>query len=183
MKELSLYIMDILQNSIRAKADLIKVVIREELTNDELIIKIIDNGIGITKKDLANVEDPFYTSRKTRRIGLGLSLFQMTAIQCGGSFRIWSKVHLGTIVTAVFRYSHIDRAPMGNLSETLVACLMGMNSKGNLVYVHYIDDRKFSVDTREIRSILGEDIPLQSIEILNWIKSYVNDGIKNLMEV
>ena len=183
MKELSLHIMDIIQNSIKAKADLIKVIIKEETLKDELKIKIIDNGVGISKENLPSVNDPFYTSRNTRKVGLGLSLFQMAAIGCDGRFRIWSKVGVGTIVIAVFKYSHIDRAPMGNLLETLIAALVGMDPKSNLIYVHYINDRKFLIDTREIKNILGEDIPLQSVEVLSWIKTYVIDGVKNLMEV
>ncbi|MFZ7131454.1 MAG: ATP-binding protein [Eubacteriales bacterium] len=183
MRELSLHIMDILQNSIKAKATLIKVVIKEELEKDVLMIKVIDNGVGIESGRVQVVKNPFHTSRTTRRVGLGLSLFEAAANRCEGNLKIWSKVNIGTIITAVFKHSHIDRAPIGNMSDSIISVILSMDADTDLVYKHFYNDRLFTIDTRQIRDIIGLDISLQRLEVLNWIKEYINEGLMNIMEV
>src|SRR5690554_4683283 len=123
MRELSLHVLDIVQNSINAAASLISVYINEDIIEDLLTIKIKDNGRGIPEENLSQITDPFFTSRKTREVGLGLSLFAEAAWRCDGDFKIDSIVEKGTEVETLFRYSHIDRAPLGDIQGTLLTLI------------------------------------------------------------
>ena len=121
MRELSLHILDIIQNSIAAEADLIKLYIEKDYEEDELVIEIIDNGSGMDPEEKENVLDPFVTSRTTREVGLGLPLFKEAALQCAGDFNLDSAVGEGTELKAVFQLSHIDRAPVGDIVGTVIS--------------------------------------------------------------
>jgi len=181
MKELSLHILDIIQNSITAKSSLINIKIIEDLINDILIVEIIDNGIGMDEELLEKVLDPFVTTRTTRKIGLGLPLFQALAIQCDGDFKISSKVGQGTNIVASFKYSHIDRPPLGNMADTLITCIM---ADGNIDYYyehyyydeHYYAKNKFIFDTRKVKEKIGE-LPITDILVINWLKEYFKENL------
>ena len=127
MYELSLNIMDIVQNSIRADAKLVSVSIDIDEGRDMLAIVIGDDGCGMDEESGKSAADPFFTTRTTRKVGLGLPYFEMAAKMCGGDFGIRSEPGKGTSVSASFQLSHIDRAPLGDTGQTF-ALLAGMNS-------------------------------------------------------
>ena len=177
MKELSLNILDIVENSTKAKAETVFI----EIVEDEvkLTIKISDNGVGMTKDTLLSVTDPFYTTRTTRKVGMGIPLFRLSAEQTGGYLTIASK-HIeehpddhGTIVFACFDKTHIDFTPLGDIISTLTTLIQG-HPLVDFVFTHTTPDRCVALDTREIRAVL-EDIPLDSFEILIWIKENLED--------
>lgn len=176
MRELSLHLIDILQNSIKAGASLITVELDEFVKKDELRIVVIDNGCGISKEMLAIVKDPFVTSRQTRKVGLGLSLLEAACKRCDGFLEIESEEGNGTKVTAVMRYSHIDRAPIGRVEDTILSVLLYLSV--DIVYTHKVDELEFKFDSREIKKIAGDD--LSSPEILKWIKDYIKENIEQI---
>ncbi len=178
MRELSLHILDIAQNSISAKATLINIEIEENTAKNLLAISVTDNGIGMDKEFLEKVTDPFITTRKTRKVGLGISLFKAAAERCGGNFFINSKVGKGTKIIATFKRDHIDRAPLGNIPDTLTTLIIA-NEQIDYIYRHLFNDKEFILDTREIRKILGE-VPLSNIKVIDWINNYIIDGLKKI---
>ncbi|AOT72740.1 ATP-binding protein [Geosporobacter ferrireducens] len=178
MKELSLHILDIIQNSISANASLIKIIIEEDDSMDKFSIKITDDGIGMDREMLEKVTDPFITTRKSRRVGLGISLFKAAAERCNGSFSIESVKGEGTTVLAVFQRSHIDRAPLGNMAETIATCIHG-NEYIEYYYKHIYNKEIFTFDTKEIKKITGE-LPIIAVEVITWIKDYIQEGLNEL---
>ncbi|TCO79998.1 ATP-binding protein [Marinisporobacter balticus] len=178
MKELSLHILDIVQNSITAKATLIKIMIDENEKKNAMTIEIIDNGIGMSKELVQKVTNPFVTTRTTRKVGLGISLFKAAAERCNGKFYIDSALGKGTKIYASFEKNHIDRAPIGNMAETIISMIIS-NEKIDYLYVHWLNDHKFVVDTREVKKILG-DVPLNNTEVIDWIKHYLIEGLMHL---
>ncbi|SHJ22025.1 Histidine kinase-, DNA gyrase B-, and HSP90-like ATPase [Geosporobacter subterraneus DSM 17957] len=178
MKELSLHILDIIQNSISAKASLITIFIEEDDVKDRLSIEITDNGVGMDEEMLEKVADPFVTTRKSRRVGLGISLFKAAAESCEGSFTIQSIKGKGTTVIALFQKSHIDRVPLGNMAETIAACIHG-NEEIEYFYKHVYNGNTFIFDTKEIKQILGE-VPITSVDVISWIKEHIQEGLNEL---
>ncbi|KXG77077.1 ATP-binding protein [Thermotalea metallivorans] len=175
MRELSLHVLDIVQNSIAAEATFVEIYIEERTKDDVLIIKIMDNGRGMDKEFLKKVTDPFVTTRKTRKVGLGISLFKAAAERCNGCFAIESELNVGTTIEAAFERSHIDRAPLGNMAETMVSLIIAQDQVDYL-YKHVLDHKEFVFDTREIRKILGQ-VPLSQWEVLDWVKNYIQEGL------
>ena len=151
MEDLSLHILDIAENSIRAKASRIKVRVVEDRAQDLLTIEIKDNGQGIDEKTVKRVLDPFFTTRTTRRVGLGLPLLSQAARESGGDVEIESKVGMGTRVKATFGYSHIDRKPLGNMETTLTTLIAG-NPEVDFIYEYKKDELEYRLDTKEIRA-------------------------------
>ena len=147
MEDLSLHILDIVENSIRAHAKKIEIKIIEEKKKDLLTIEIIDDGKGMDKKTLKNVLDPFFTTKNTRRVGLGLSLLVQSAEESGGSIIIESKPGQGTKVKAVFGYSHIDRKPLGDVNKSLKV-LLAANPDINFIYEYQKDNANYYLDTK-----------------------------------
>lgn len=172
MKELSLNILDIVENSTKAKAELVKIEISE--SNELLSITITDNGTGMDEETLKSVADPFYTTRTTRKVGMGIPLFRLAVQQTGGEFSIVSthidvdKNNHGTEVRAVFNKTHIDFTPLGDIISTVTTLIQG-HPDVDFHFNHTRGDRCVSLDTREMRQVL-DDIPLDSFEILQWIK-------------
>ncbi len=180
MKELSLNVLDIAQNSISAGATLITIETIEDGTADRLYINILDNGKGMTAEQVAHVTDPFYTTRTTRKVGLGVPLFKMAAEMAGGDFAIQSEVGKGTAVRASFQLSNVDRMPLGDMEDT-VAMLIHMNPGLDFVYRRGKDGREFVLDTRELRQILG-DVPLNEPDVAEWIKGYLSEQLAGLQQ-
>lgn len=174
MRELSLNVLDIVQNSITANANLIEIELIEEINNDILKINIFDNGKGMTDEQIKSVTDPFYTTRTTRKIGLGIPLFKMAAEMSGGSFKIESTVGSGTKIYTSYIYSSIDRMPVGNINET-VSMLIRMNPDIDFVYTHTFNEKSYSLDTRELREQL-ENVPLDTPEVIDWINDYLTEN-------
>lgn len=173
MRELSLNMLDIAQNSISAGATLIELTVEEDTAADRLTLRVADNGCGMTPEQVENVRDPFYTTRTTRPVGMGIPLFRMAAEATGGSLDIRSAPGEGTTVTAVCALSHIDRLPLGDMCGT-VATLIRMNPQLDFVYRHAADGREFVVDTRQLRAVLGE-VPLDDPDVAAWIDGYIRE--------
>lgn len=178
MRELSLHILDIVENGLTAGATLIEMTIVEALSKDRLVITISDNGSGMPADKLENPSDPFITSRTVRKVGLGLSLLSAAAERCEGKLEIESKAGRGTKVTTSFQHSHIDRAPIGDMASTLATLLMG-NPDVDFAYTHQIDDRSFSLDTREIKADMP-DLSLQDPLVIHHLADTIRTNLKEL---
>ena len=177
MKELSLYILDLVQNSLRAEANYVSVSVKDSSSKDLLEITITDNGHGMDSKLLAKVADPFVTTRTTRNFGLGIPFFKMVALSTGGSFHIDSTPGLGTTLSGSFTRSHVDTPPLGDMTETLVTLVQGAPDV-DFLYSYETDSKVLTFNTREIREIL-EDVPLNEPDVLGWIRDHLNDLTKN----
>ncbi len=178
MKELSLHILDIVQNSVKANASLIQISIEEDTTADTLRITVADNGCGMDKDLLQRVRDPFTTTRTTRKVGMGIPLLEAAATGCGGNLDIQSQLGVGTTLYAVFGLSHIDRAPVGDMPGTMSVLVSG-SPQIDFVYTHTVDGASFTFDTREIRTAL-DGVPLDTPEVVSWIQAYVYEGLDSL---
>lgn len=174
MTELSLNVLDIANNSIRANASLIEIKIQIKRDLDILTITITDDGCGMTAEQIKQVEDPFFTTRTTRKVGLGVPFFKMAALNTGGSFQIESSPGVGTTVVAVFKLSHIDRMPLGDMNSTIYT-LITLNTQIDFLYTYCFDDKEFTLDTREFREILNE-VPLNSPEVTAYLKEYLEEN-------
>ena len=151
MEDLSLHILDIVENSIKAKASRVEIKVVEDMAKDLLTIEIKDDGQGIDEETIKKVLDPFFTTRTTRKVGLGLPLLSQAARESGGNVEIASKVGRGTKVKATFGYSHIDRKPLGNMEMTLTTLIAG-NPEVDFIYEHKKDELEYRLDTKEIRT-------------------------------
>lgn len=181
MRELSLNVLDIAQNSVSANASLIEIELIENTETHDLLISICDNGKGMTKEQLNSVRDPFFTTRTTRKVGMGIPLFRFAAEMTGGSFEIESEVGVGTKVRAYFKTDHLDFTPIGDMTATMIS-LITMNLHIDFLYRRKIDEKEFTVDTRQLKEILG-DVPLNEPSIAMWITQYINENTKQLTEV
>ncbi len=178
MKELSLHILDIVQNSIKAGASLIEVSIMEISSDNILNIIIKDNGCGMDEETVKNVVNPFFTTRTTRKVGLGIPLLQEAAMRCNGTFEIESQVGVGTKISCSFERNNIDRAPLGDMSGTIMTIINSLeNCEFN--YVHSFDAKSFEFSTIKIKEALEED-NLGSPEILLWIKEFIDESTNEL---
>lgn len=178
MRELSLHILDLIQNSIEAGASKVKVQIEENMAADYIDVTVSDNGKGMEPNLLKKVFDPFVTSRKTRKVGLGLPLIKMSAEHCGGYLTIQSSPGKGTHVNFRFKHSHWDRPPLGDIAQTIRNVIVS-NPDLKFSYLHKVDDQMFQLDSGKIREILG-DIPLSHPVMLTWLTGYLTEGIANL---
>ncbi|HIT53655.1 MAG TPA: sensor histidine kinase [Candidatus Fimivicinus intestinavium] len=178
MRELSLNILDIAQNSISAGAKLIEIEIREETAQELLTIRIADDGCGMSPEQLKSVADPFYTTRTTRKVGMGIPLFRMAAEMTGGGLTITSQEGKGTTVAALFHTGHVDFVPLGDVCST-ITMLICMNTDRDFLYRRSRDENSFAVDTRELRAILG-DVPLDTPEVREWIQDYITEQTQML---
>ena len=178
MREISLHILDIVQNSVTAKAERIEINICEDIERDKLTVRITDDGCGMTQDFLEKVIDPFTTKRTTRKVGLGIPLFKVAAETTDGSFDIQSEVGKGTVVTAVFGYSHIDRQPLGDMAETLLGLFTSYENV-DFLYKHSVDGKEFSVDTAELKNVLGE-VPFSAPEVYLWLSDFLKEGEQEL---
>lgn len=178
MEELSLNILDIVQNSIVAKAELIEVEIVEDTEADTLTITITDNGCGMSEEMVKKVVDPFTTGRKTRRVGLGIPLFKLAAELTGGGLEIESELGKGTCITARFGHSHIDRQPLGDIASTMHQLIV-MNEKTDFLYIHKVNGAEFKLDTREVKEILG-GVSLAEHEVMVWLLEYLKENEDSL---
>ncbi len=179
MQEISLNILDIVQNSIRANASLIEVIIEEAPSTDVFAFTVKDNGCGMDEEMVKRVTDPFVTTRTTRKVGLGISLLKSLAQQAGGDIKLESQVEVGTVIRADFSYSHIDRQPLGDISAVMVS-LISMNPSIDFVYTHSYEKEQFQLDTRELRKILGDEVSFSEISVASWIGEYINEGLTEI---
>ncbi len=178
MRELSLHILDIAQNSIKAEAETLRIAIIEELSEDKLVIKIKDDGIGMDSETVQKVIDPFFTSRTTRKVGLGIPLFKSSAEGCDGRFEIKSQLGMGTEIIAEFKHSHIDRVPLGNMPETIVTILNACDHM-DLVYTHCYNGNRFTLNSKEIKKLL-DGVPISNIDVIKWLRDYIKEGLNEI---
>ncbi len=177
MKELALNILDITENSVKANASLTEISINED--KERLVLTITDNGNGMTEEVLKTVTDPFYTTRTTRKVGMGLPLLKLEAEMTGGSLEITSRhiianpINHGTRVCAVFYKNHIDCVPLGNVIETITTLIQG-HPDTDFLFLHKWAEGEATLDTRELRSVL-EGVPLNTYEVIKWIKEYLEE--------
>ena len=186
MRELSLNVLDIAQNSIAAGASVITMTVEEDAGADRLTLSVEDNGCGMTSEQLERVRDPFYTTRTTRSVGLGVPLFKMEAEMTGGSFHIDSTLGKGTVLTAVFKPSSVDMIPLGDINGT-VQLLISCNPGLDFIFHRTLRDekgerREFTLETTELRQVLGEDVPLDTPDVVLWIKDYLSEQTAELLE-
>lgn len=179
MKELSLHILDIVENSINANANLIELTLFEDTKLDILYIELIDDGCGMSEEVLKRVCNPFYTTRTTRRVGLGIPLLKENAERCEGNFEIYSEEGKGTRVKVSFKHSNIDRPPLGNISDTIIALISNANYS-DMYFKHIYNDNSYTIDTREIKTTLEVD-KLQETDVLMWIKEYIEENEKEIL--
>ncbi len=178
MKELSLNILDIAQNSIHADATLVEILLDE--TETSLSLSIIDDGKGMSEEFLARVTDPFSTTRTTRKVGMGLPLLKLAAEQTGGHLTITSRERSahpddhGTEVTAFFYKTHLDFTPLGDVISTVVSLVQG-SPEVDFLFRHTFPDHEVELDTREIREVLGDEVPLSSPDVLVWIRETLRE--------
>lgn len=178
MQEISLNILDVAQNSISAKATLVSISV--ETVGRMMTVIIEDNGCGMTDEQVKSVIDPFYTTRKTRSVGLGVPLFKMAAEMSGGEFEIKSKVGEGTTVKAVFDTSNVDCMPLGDINAT-ISSLIQLNPDIDFRYRRSVDSREFELDTRQLREVLL-DVPLNEPEVTAFIAGYLEENTKEIIE-
>ncbi len=179
MRDLSLHVLDIVENSIAAGAKNIKIIINENIEKDVLTLTIQDNGKGIDKKTLDKVIDPFYSTKKIRRIGLGLSMLAQATKEADGSFNIESQKGKGTAITATFVYSHIDRKPIGDMAETLITLVATQGLNVDFIYEHHKNSHGFIFDTKSIKQEL-KDLPLNDPEVINHLRRNLNEELEKL---
>ncbi len=174
MKELSLNVLDIAQNSVKAGAAHIGIFLSEE--NHVLTITITDDGCGMPEEFLRSVTDPFTTTRTTRKVGMGIPLFKLAAEQTGGTLSIASKQagetdpSHGTRISAIFHTDHVDCAPLGDLAGTIVTLLQG-SPEVSWTYRYTVDgEEKQSLSTDEMKAMLGDEVPIDAPEVLAWVR-------------
>jgi anti-sigma regulatory factor (Ser/Thr protein kinase) len=176
--ELSLHILDIVENSTRAGAKTVYITIIENTTRDILTLEIQDDGSGMDEDVLKKAMDPFFTTKKVRNIGLGLPMLAQATERTDGKFIIESKGGEGTRVVAEFKLNHIDRQPLGDIASTLVTLIAG-NTDVDFIYRHQHNDRKYILDTRDIKREI-DDVPINHVEVLNFIREHVQEGLKEI---
>jgi len=174
MPELSLNILDIAQNSIAAGSNLTTIGIVADSASDSLTITVDDDGKGMTGEQVKRVTDPFYTTRTSRSVGLGVPFVKMACELTGGSFSITSAPGAGTALKAALGLSHIDRMPLGDIAATFAA-LIGPNPSIDFVLNYSVDGRSFTADTREFRAAL-EDVPLNEPQVLSFITAFIQEN-------
>jgi len=180
VKELALHILDIAQNSIRAGAVEIRISISESSADDLLTIVISDDGKGMDQETLQKAADPFFTSRTTRRVGLGLPLLSMNASLSGGEMKMTSSPGVGTVVTASFRRSHIDRPPLGDIGGT-VSFLITANPSKNIAYICSADGQSWGVTTQEIREVLGST-SITDLKVVKYLREMITENTDELIK-
>jgi len=178
MEDLSQFIQDIIENSLNVNADTIQLLITEDSKEKTLLIEIIDDGIGMSEETLKKVEDPFYTTRTTRKVGLGLSFFKQSVLQTEGQFKITSRLGEGTSVFALYNTSHIDMPPVGDLSM-MVQTVLTHPSLKHFIYNHQSDEAHFRFDTEEVKNVLGIS-SFDDVSLLQDIKKYIQDLLEEI---
>ena len=181
MRDLSMHVLDIAQNSIKAGAKLVTVSFAMDASGN-LTFSVTDDGCGMTPEFLARVTDPFTTSRTTRKVGLGIPMLQQSAEMSGGTFGIESEVGVGTCIHAVFDTGNIDCIPMGDICDSLLTLVMLNPEKPEFLFQASSPSAEACFDTRQLRSVLG-DVPLNEPDVVAWMKESIEEEFKPILEV
>jgi hypothetical protein len=174
VRELALHLLDVVENSLAAGARHITIEIDEDLAADRLRIRVTDDGRGMDAETAQRALDPFFTTRTTRHVGLGLPLFKAAAERCNGALQLSSTLGQGTTVRAEFQRSHIDRAPLGDMPSTLLGLLLS-DRPAEIRYTHRLGERTFVFDTAQVRAELG-DVPMTHPLVRDWMRDYLIEG-------
>ncbi len=178
MTDLSLHLMDIMQNSIAADATRVEVGIRAEQSRNLLTIYVKDNGCGMSEETVQKVSDPFYTTRTTRKAGLGIPLFRASAEMAGGTMDIQSQPGKGTTISASYEIDHIDRKPLGDVASTITASITGY-PEIDFDLVLQNDEDEYLFQTEDVRKQIGE-VPINDIVIIQYLKEMIDEQIRSI---
>jgi len=178
MNNISMHILDIAQNSIRAEATKIEIFINENEEKNLFTLSIKDNGFGMDEDFLAIVADPYTTTRTTRKVGMGVPLLKHSAEQSGGYIKVYSERLVGTTIQAVFQSNHIDRPPLGDIAGTIIL-IAAANPEIEIKYIHQKNNKKYEFNTIEIKEILG-DIRINNPKIRNMLKELIQENLKEI---
>ena len=180
MRDLSLHLLDLAQNSITAGASLVTI----RISIDEkgwLTMVLADDGKGMSPELLARVTSPFATTRTTRKVDLGIPMMMENAEKAGGSLKLESEVGKGTTMTVTMDTGNIDCLPLGDLSGTLLSLMMTNPLKPDFLFEGKTPKGECTFDTREVRSALGSDIPLNEPEVAAWLQEALNEEINPIL--
>jgi anti-sigma regulatory factor (Ser/Thr protein kinase) len=178
LEDLSLHVLDIVENAISAKAKKIEILVMEEPGENRLTIEIQDDGIGMDEEASQKAVDPFFTTRTSRRVGLGLSLLAQAAEEAGGTLRIESNLGKGTKVTATFQYSHIDRKPLGSMIETMTTLLLG-NPDLDISYSHQKEGKTYTLSSHALKERF-KNRSLTDPEVIQWLRKHLKEGLAHI---
>lgn len=176
MKDISLHILDIVHNATRAQATKITINLDEDTDENRYVLRIEDNGKGIDPKMLPEIFDPWTTSRKTRKVGMGLPLLKHNAMQAGGDLIVTSVPGTGTKIEAEFEHQHIDRPPAGDLAGIVIQLLSSFPDI-HFTYIHKARGGMFKIDSEEIRETL-DGVSLNEPEIRNYIREMISENLQ-----
>ena len=181
MREIALHLLDIAENSVAAESRNISIHVHEDLFHDRLSASVIDDGRGMDAETAQHVQDPFYTTRTTRNVGLGIPLLKLAAEMAEGSFSLQSEPGKGAWVEAEFRHSHIDRMPLGDLASTYLTLLIS-HPQIDWTFLYRVTDKNehrqdFLFESAELKSQLG-DISLTEPEVLTFLRGIFEEGIE-----
>lgn len=177
LEDLAAHVLDIAENSARAGATEVVISLVEDLKENRFVIEVQDNGCGLNEETRKRVIDPFYTTKKTRRVGLGLPFLEQMAEQCGGSMEIHSRPGEGTMVRVSFEHNHVDRPPLGDMGASLMVLVSGYPNI-RWIYRHRVDEREFEFDSGKVVEILGDPELLRTPDVALWIRNHVSEQIE-----
>jgi len=178
MEELCYHIIDIVQNSISANSKNIKIKLKESDKEDLILIEIEDDGKGMDAETLRKVQDPFYTTKRGKKVGLGIPILKETAIHCEGSFKMESHVGKGTLVSAIFKRSNIDVPPIGKIKDTILTSIVG-NDHCNIDITYENDNGIFNISTKKIKEQIG-DLHITHPYVIKFLREFIDKEITNL---
>jgi hypothetical protein len=178
MLELALHILDIAENSTRAGARHVGIHLKEDPDHDLLTLEIDDDGAGMDKETMAKALDPFYTTKKVRRVGLGLPMLAQAAESAGGRLILSSEPGKGTRLKVTFGLRHLDRQPLGDAAGVMVTLIAG-NPDIDFTYCHEHGNQIYLLSTEEIKKEI-EDVPINHVEVLKYIRSHIAEGLKEI---
>ena len=180
MRELALHLLDIAENSAAAGAKTIRIDVTEDTKSDRLVMKITDDGKGMSEEMVKQVTDPFVTSRTTRKVGLGLPLLKEAAELCNGSLLISSKLGQGTEVNVDFQRSHIDRMPLGDLATTFLNLIIA-HPAIHFIFSYKVNSESFYLDDETIKSEL-QGVSLTEPVVLTFLRNLFESGVQKVQE-
>ena len=179
VEDICFHLIDLVQNSVAAGAKNIHLNIKESKNQDTLTLEVADDGRGMDKQTLERVQDPFFTTKSFKKVGLGIPLLKATAQICRGDFTIHSAVGRGSEVKASMQSSHLDCPPLGNLEETLLSLLVSLDQV-NLQFFYRSDRGEFSVSSSAIRQQVGE-LHFSHPDVYHFLKEYIHEGLGQIL--
>jgi hypothetical protein len=178
LRELSLHLLDIAENSIAAGAKRIKITVAEDTAKDTFFLSVEDDGKGMDAETVQKVVDPFVTSRTTRKVGLGIPLLKEAAEACNGWLKIESNPGAGTRIDVQFQRSHIDRMPLGDFANTCLILFTG-NPSIHWIFQYSFDQRDFIFDDEGIKKELG-DFPITEPSMIRYFRELFTEGVSEV---